>query len=102
MSSDWRSGRDLAELRDELAAAGIVTPLVDKTPVLGRDRWREIDAWLHTHAVPLERAVIVDDTYDMGPLAARFIRCSPLTGLDAGAARAIVALFDQGGATAQS
>ena len=50
-------------------------------------RWREIGR-------TAEQIAIVDDLYDMGPLAARFVRVSPLTGLDADAARALVALFD--------
>lgn len=38
--------------------------------------------------------VIVDDCFDMGPFASRFVRTSPLNGPDREAARAIVALFD--------
>jgi hypothetical protein len=95
LSSDWRCGRELDVLRVELHAAGIVGTLKGVTPVLDRqERWREIDAWLRANEVGLERVAIVDDGFDMGPLAPRFVRTSPLAGLDESAARAIVALFE--------
>ena len=93
LSSDWRKGRSLDELRIELDAAGITAPLVDVTPSLGGARWQEIQAWMTAHDVPPISVAIVDDGYDMGPLAPRFVRTSPLTGLDADAARALIALF---------
>jgi len=43
--------------------------------------------------VSVDRIAIVDDGFDMGPLARRFVRTSPLNGLDEVAARALVALF---------
>jgi hypothetical protein len=94
MSSDWRLNRTLEQLRGELRAATIDGTLVDVTPELaGQPRWREIEAWLRANDVAHEAAVIIDDIYDMGDLAARFVRASPLTGLDEAAARAIHALF---------
>ena len=39
--------------------------------------------------VTAENVVIVDDGFDMGPLAPRFVRVSPLNGLDEQAAQAI-------------
>jgi hypothetical protein len=48
------------------------------------------------HHVGLESMVIVDDAYDMGPLAPRFVRTSPLNGLDEDAARSIRQLFGVG------
>jgi hypothetical protein len=94
MSSDWRRGRELSQLRDELREAGIECSLIGVTPTLGGARWREIEAWMAEHAVAPEAVVIVDDGYEMGELGARFVRCSPLNGLDAAAADAIVGLFD--------
>ena len=94
LSSDWRCGRELEALRDELRAAGIEGMLTGVTPVLERqERWREIDGWIRAHDVSLDRIAIVDDGFDMGPFAARFVRTSPLAGLDEAAARALVALF---------
>jgi len=97
LSSDWRCGRELQHLRDELRAAGIEAPLLGVTPVLtAQPRWREIEAWMTTHGVDPETVVIVDDGFDMGALAARFVRASPLNGLDESVASAIVALFGRG------
>ncbi|MDB4956458.1 MAG: hypothetical protein JWO36_4027 [Myxococcales bacterium] len=95
LASDWRRDRELQHLQEELRAAGIDCLLLDTTPVLGQARWREIEAWRADHEVAVEDMAIVDDGYDMGPLAARFVRVSPLNGLDEEAARAIVALFGQ-------
>ncbi len=94
IASDWRRDRALQHLRDELGAAGIEGSLLGVTPVLaGQARWREIEAWMIEHEVGPEVIVIVDDGYDMGTLAARFVRTSPLNGLDEEAATAIVAMF---------
>jgi hypothetical protein len=96
LASDWRRGRELQDLREELAAAGVACSLLGTTPVLGQVRWREIEAWMAEHHVGLESMVIVDDAYDMGPLAPRFVRTSPLNGLDEDAARSIRQLFGVG------
>ena len=95
LASDWRTGRELAHLADELRVAGIVGTLVGVTPVLGQARWREIEAWMIEHELAPEHVVIVDDGYDMGPLSARFVRVSPLNGLDDEAVRSIKLLFEQ-------
>ncbi|HEY4056577.1 MAG TPA: HAD domain-containing protein [Kofleriaceae bacterium] len=98
LASDWRRGRELPHLRDELRAAGVEGTLIGVTGVLdGQPRWREIEAWMTEHGVGAEDVVIVDDGYDMGELAARFVRVTPLDGLDAGAADAIVTLFTSRG-----
>jgi len=95
MSSDWRLERELDALRDELRAAGIDAALIGATPELaGQPRWREIEAWMVEHQVDREAVVIVDDGHDMGKLTERFVRTSPLNGLDEQAARAVVALFE--------
>jgi HAD domain in Swiss Army Knife RNA repair proteins len=91
--SDWRQGRELDELRANLAAAGVNGTLLSVTPVLGPPRWQEIEAWLAAHATAPDAFVIVDDAFDMGPFASRFVRTSPLNGLDLEAANAILALF---------
>jgi len=96
LSSDWRRGRELQHLREELAEAGVVCSLIGTTPVLAQPRWREIEAWMAEHQVGPESVVIVDDTFDMGPLAPRFVRTSPLNGLDEDAARSIRRLFEGG------
>lgn len=91
--SDWRQGREIDELRVDLAGAGISSTLHGVTPVLGPPRWREVEAWLAAQATAPDAFVIVDDAFDMGPFASRFVRTSPLNGLDREAANAILALF---------
>ena len=93
LSSDWRRGRELDHLRDELNAAGIRCASLAATPVLGGARWLEIEAWMSEHGFDLDSVVIVDDGYDMGPLARRFVRTSPLNGFDDDAKQAILRLW---------
>ena len=93
LSSDWRIGRELAHLQDELSTAGITCSVVGTTPVLGTERWQEIEAWRSAHRVGLDAIAIVDDGFDMGPLAPRFVRTSPLNGLDDDAVDALRQLF---------
>lgn len=96
LSSDWRIDHSLDDLRVELAAAGLDVPLIGATPELtGRPRWREIEAWMVEHRLAREAVVIVDDSHDMGKLAARFVRVDPTAGLDELAAQAVIALFDR-------
>jgi hypothetical protein len=96
LASDWRLNRELMELRDELHAAGIDVSLRGATPSLeGQPRWREVEAWMVEHNMARESVAIIDDKYDMGPLSARFVRVSPLNGLDDEAAQAIRALFER-------
>jgi len=91
--SDWRRDRELQHLREELAAAGVECSLLGSTPVLGQARWREIEAWMQEQHVDAQSVVIVDDGYDMGSLQQRFVRTSPLNGLDEDVAREILRLF---------
>ncbi|CAN5839760.1 hypothetical protein BH11MYX2_BH11MYX2_39110 [soil metagenome] len=94
LASDWRRGRDLLQLRHELDAAGVEGSLIDTTPILeGQPRWKEIEAWMIEHDVADGAVAIIDDLWDMGALAARFVRASPLYGFDEAAAGAIMALF---------
>ena len=97
MSSDWRRGRTLDELREHLQAAGITAPLLDVTPVLHRARWKEIAAWLEqwkaSGGAAIEAFAIVDDGFGMEQLAHRFVRTSPLNGLNEEAAARLHALL---------
>lgn len=94
MCSDWRVGRTLAQLNAELHQAGVTIALHDMTPVIaGAARWREIAAWMAAHRVAAQDIVIIDDEFDMGELARRHVRISPLCGLDDDAAAAVCALF---------
>lgn len=95
MSSSWRAGRTLEELRDDLAAAGIKTPLLGVTPIEGgRRRFEEIQRWLQgwkdAGHEEIESFAIVDDLHYMGPLEARFVRTSTFNGLDDAAAQQLI------------
>ena len=92
MCSDWRIGRTLAALREALGAHGL--ELHDVTPSsCGGGRWREIAAWLHANDIAAAEAAIVDDAFDMGELAHRHVRISPLRGFDDDAAAELRALY---------
>jgi hypothetical protein len=95
LSTSWRIETGIEELRAELHASGIDGSwLLGATPEVDDDeRWPEIDAWMREHGVAPESVVIVEDFYDMGPLAARTVMTSADRGLDEAAASAIVALF---------
>ncbi|HET7503060.1 MAG TPA: HAD domain-containing protein [Kofleriaceae bacterium] len=95
LASDWRLNRELAELRDELRAAGIDVTLIGATPELeGQPRWREVEAWMVQHSLDRDAVVIIDDKYDMGPLNPRWVKVSPVRGLDDQAAQRIRQLFE--------
>jgi hypothetical protein len=95
LSTSWRIEHGLEKLRGELHASGIDgARLLDATPSLDDDeRWPEIDAWMKQHGVAPEAVVIVEDFYEMGPLASRTVMTDADRGLDEVAAAAIVALF---------
>ena len=92
LCSDWRVGRTLVALREALGEHGL--PLHGVTPTAcGRGRWREIAAWLAANDVAAGEVAILDDAFDMGELAHRHVRISPLRGFDDDAAAALCALF---------
>ena len=93
LASDWRIGRTHAALREARGTHGL--ELHDVTPSsCGGGRWREITAWLQAHGVAAEATAILDDAFDMGELAHRHVRISPLRGFDDDAAVALRALID--------
>jgi len=92
LASDWRIGRTIEALREAFGGHGIAVH--DVTPsACGGGRWREIAAWLAANAVGAAEMAIIDDAFDMGELAARHVRCSPLNGFDEAAVAALRALF---------
>jgi HAD domain in Swiss Army Knife RNA repair proteins len=95
LCSDWRVSRTLEQLNAELHKAGVTIALHGVTPVIaGAARWREIAAWMSEHQVAARDIVIIDDERDMGALATRHVRISPLCGLDEDSAGAVRALFE--------
>ncbi len=92
LASDWRIGRTREALAQALGAHGLM--LHDVTPSsCGGGRWREIAAWLAANEVGVAETAIIDDAFEMGELAHRHVRISPLRGFDDDAAAALRALF---------
>ena len=81
ISSTWRKGRTLMQLREILADQGVTGTMIGKT---GNDetgiRGREIQAFLDEHGLEPDDCVILDDDADMEHLLPRLVR----TGWDAG------------------
>ena len=95
VSSSWRHGRTLAELRCILEAVGFEGPVIGKTPnyVPNRDpmskrqvgqRGDEIHTWLEAASlfdIEVEQFVILDDNDDMSHLMDRLVLTTMETGL---------------------
>lgn len=97
VSSIWRHGASLRQLRADFARVGCDGKVVGKTPDLpGRNRGAEIAAWLETHP-PITAFVILDDDADMGTLGPQLVQTAVATGLtDGDVDRAIVLLRAEG------
>lgn len=88
MSSTWRMGKNIAEIKDQLLKWGVIGKLLDKTPYfMDKDRGDEIQAWLTNHAdirgdiMPVEKFVILDDDRDMCHLLPFLIKSTMEHGL---------------------
>lgn len=87
ISSTWREGRKLAELRDILLDRGLAESLSSKivgmTPVLDGDaeRGEEILAFLTKKVRGMVPFVIFDDDDDMGSFRSRLVQTDPEVGL---------------------
>lgn len=84
ISSTWRLFHTLPHIETLLTAEGFEGEVIGKTPDLrGRPRGEEIQAWLETTDVDVERFVILDDDSDMGALMPHLVRTSFSVGLTA-------------------
>jgi hypothetical protein len=82
VSSMWRTGRTVEELRTLLTEWGVEGEVIDKTPVdHGVIRGVEIDRWLAKHP-EVTSYVILDDDSDMGGLIHKLVKTHPTHGLD--------------------
>ncbi len=109
VSSSWRHGRTLHELRVILADAGFTGEVVGKTPDCahkpegglwhGAMRGNEVQSWLDLaplFGIEVTQFVIVDDDSDMAHLADRHIKTTFETGLtDADVDRAVRMLDEE-------
>ncbi len=95
VSSSWRKGRNLSELRDYLQPAFARARVIGVTPgLVSRMRHEEITAWLVTNAFGDFRFIALDDdTYDMNPLGENFIHVHRAHGLTAEHVDRVVAFY---------
>lgn len=84
VSSSWRHGHTLAELRGILKNKGFIGSLIDKTPkrapVAPYRRGNEIQAWLDEHP-DVKKFVIIDDDSDMEHLMSYLVQTTWKSGL---------------------
>lgn len=86
ISSSWRRGNTLEELKEILASYGVDSSIVvDVTPytwddIEGNYRGNDIKAWLEKHQ-DVTDFVIVDDDSDMEPFMSNLVQTSWNTGL---------------------
>lgn len=85
VSSSWRKGNTLAQLRHLLRAAVPARRVMGATGTdPTRERHREIRTWLDVHECAEERYLALDDdSFDMLPLGANFLHVDRNTGLTA-------------------
>jgi hypothetical protein len=86
VSSSWRIGMNVIELREMLKEWGVVGKVLDKTPVhgFGDNRGDEIAAWLADYEKfrdKPESFVILDDDADMNGLSPFLVRTLFAAGL---------------------
>ncbi|MDD5301531.1 MAG: HAD domain-containing protein [Elusimicrobia bacterium] len=97
VSSSWRKGRPLADLRDYLSPAFTRNRVIGVTPGLpSRLRHEEIRAWLKTNGAEDARFLALDDdTYDMHQLGKNFLHVDRETGLTAAHVEQALIFFAQ-------
>lgn len=95
ISSSWRKGRTLGELRDYLAPAFTRNRILGVTPNdSSRLRHIEITRWIEESGLTVDRFLgIDDDTFDMAPLGENFLHIHRSKGLTAAHVDAIVDHF---------
>jgi hypothetical protein len=95
VSSTWRLGRSVSELRELLKSVGVTGYVTDKTPHLGGPRGHDIYTWLQRPTGHVEAYVILDDDSDMDPLARRHVKTTFDHGLTREHAERAVAMLGE-------
>ncbi len=83
ISSTWRIGAKLSELREDFIAKGFVGNIIGKTPNLSEKdnrRGKEIDNWIKVHNFTGKFAIIDDDS-DLEPYMDHFVKTTWYRGL---------------------
>lgn len=98
VSSSWRRGRTLEQLRRLLIAAVPPDQVIGATPALeSRLRHEEISQWLFENAkADAKFAALDDDSFDMTPLGRNFFHVDSKAGLTRRHVQAVVAHFANG------
>ena len=101
ISSTWRIGRTLDEMRELLYRRGIRAPVLGMTPLTHRlgegwtERGDEIQGWLDENmSQEAYRLVILDDDSDMAHLSSYHVKTSWATGLLDGHVEQAIKLFE--------
>lgn len=81
LSTAWRKAFNLDRLRQILEHRGFIGEIIDETPILNTDRFKEIQSWLDSNNINPEDIVIIDDMPDMAHLNNRFVKTSFDTGI---------------------
>jgi hypothetical protein len=98
VSSTWRHGRTVGQLKDLFNGFGFTGKIKDKTPDLsGKVRGYEIQEWLDLHSERWTEYAIVDDDGDMLDCQKNnFVQTSFKTGLDRECADRLIAILNSG------
>jgi hypothetical protein len=81
LSSCWRLGRTIPEIREMLKLWGITGKVLDRTRNLNAERGLEIDDWLDSCPREVEKFVILDDDTDMAHLRPHLVKTNFVNGL---------------------
>lgn len=84
VSSCWRVGRSVIELRELLSSWGVVGKVIDRTAESQEQRGHEIGKWLlarNKERGDVESFVILDDDQDMTDFMNQLVQTDPQVGL---------------------
>ena len=87
ISSSWRIGRTVEDLKKELKAGGLNTStIIGMTPILHTGRGSEINAWIDDRygfhpPIVIQFCIIDDDIFDMDPLKEEVVQTNMSGGL---------------------
>jgi hypothetical protein len=94
ISSSWRIGRTLDDLREVFNQQGIDgSRIIDVAPTSMGVRGHEIDSWLRTTSISVESFVIIDDDSDMAHHTGRLVRTTFEDGLTRLHADMVIRMF---------
>ncbi len=94
VSSSWKHGRTVENLKLLLQQWDVAGEVLDKTPVCYGERGTEIRMWCSEHNV--RRFVILDDDPDMDGLGEFLVRTNFLTGLTMANAEQAITILTRG------